>query len=78
MLADGQRVVRRLHSTNTIGDIRDFVRVLQLDLGAEAVPDQFTVAMDFPRRHFTNNAQTLREAGMFPRAAVRILREGGE
>jgi hypothetical protein len=40
-----------------------------------AVPPHFAIQMDFPRRRFDDDQQTLLSAGMWPRAAINIVEE---
>lgn len=67
-LPDGSRLQRRLLRQDTIGNLRDWLRT-QTDV----VPERFIIAMDYPRREFRDESQTLEDAGMFPRAAINVL-----
>ena len=70
-LPDGTRMHRRLLEDDTIGTLRNWVKLQKLDKG-DAVPDSFSIVMDYPRRQFDNDLMTLKEAGMSPRAAIII------
>jgi hypothetical protein len=72
-LPSGDRVHRRLLAHHTIGDLRSFVRCQRVEFGELAVPANFVIVMDYPRRQFDDDTMTLRDAGMCPRAAVIIL-----
>jgi hypothetical protein len=70
-LPDGSRIQRRLMRSDTIGLLRRVV-ASQRAAGA-SVPNRFAIVMDYPRRRFDDDAQTLESAGMWPRAAINIV-----
>lgn len=70
-LPDGTRVQRRLLRSDTIGLLRRVVAA-QRSSGV-SVPARFAIVMDYPRRRFDDDAQTLESAGMWPRAAINIV-----
>lgn len=71
-LPNGVKVQRRMLAEDTIGALRTFVAAQRLD-HPDAIPDEFHIVMDYPRRQFDDDSVTLRAAGMCPRAAVNIL-----
>lgn len=68
-LPSGARLQRCLRSSDTIGTLRKWIKVQRLYVG-DAVPLKFSIVMDYPRREFHDDSVTLKDAGMFPRAAI--------
>jgi hypothetical protein len=64
-LPDGARVQRRMLRSDSVGTLRRVV--------ASMVGSRFAIVMDYPRRRFDDDAQTLESAGMWPRAAINIV-----
>ena len=72
-LPDGARLQRRLLRGDTVGLLRRWVAAQRAT--APGVPASFAIVMDYPRRRFDDDEQTLLSAGMWPRAAINIVED---
>ena len=67
-LSDGTRVVARLNETHTVADLREFVRLSRAGVGT------FTLSTTFPRKVLTDDALSLKEAGLNGAVVVQTLK----
>ncbi len=72
-LPDGSRLQRRLLRDDTVGLLRCWVRAQRA--AHPGVPKNFAIVMDYPRRRFDDDSQTLQSAGMWPRAAINVVED---
>ena len=66
-IVGGGKIVAQMSESNTIGDVR---RVVGEQLPSENVGRQFELLTAYPRKTFSDDLQTLRDAGLVPNAAL--------
>jgi hypothetical protein len=57
-----------------VGLIYDYIRSLD-DIGFEEEASEFQVFQPLPKKIFDNKDQTLREAGLYPKASILTVKE---
>ncbi len=64
-LSTGGRLVAKLNESNTVSDLRRYVRLVRPDVGAN-----FGLHMTFPNKELSDETQTLKEAGVLGAAVL--------